>query len=244
MRQAPSTAGVARVPANQTARQYSPMEVLASPVFWVLYLMFVCVAAGGLFFLSSIASVAKDYKIDQVTVGLYGFALPTLTFAISLDRILDGVGRPSFGWLSDHYGRENTMCLAFLIGAGALFTLGRFGSEPVVFVLVSALYFFVFGEIYSVFPATQGDTFGSKFAASNAGMLYTAKGTAALVVPFASFIAASRGWGTVFTIAMTLNIIAGLTAVLVLKPMRLKHFASAREFVDPGQRYPMAEDVQ
>jgi OFA family oxalate/formate antiporter-like MFS transporter len=120
------------------------------------------------------------------------------------------------------------MALAFFIGAAALFTLSQSGTNPVLFVLVTALYFGVYGEIFSLFPATQGDTFGSKFAAANAGMLYTAKGAGALLVPIAAGIAKTHGWGPVFTLAMTFNVIAGLLALFVLKPMRVKHFAKSR----------------
>ena len=132
-----------------------------------------------------------------------------LVFALSLNRIFDGIGRPFFGWLSDQIGREHTMALAFFIGAVALFTLSQSGTNPVVFVLVTALYFGVYGEIFSLFPATQGDTFGSKFAAANAGMLYTAKGAGALLVPIAAGIAKTHGWGAVFTSVVTFNVIAG-----------------------------------
>jgi MFS transporter, OFA family, oxalate/formate antiporter len=220
----------APVKSNQTAYGYSPIEVLKSPVFYVLYLMFWLIACGGLTMAASMASIAKDFKIEKVPVELFGFAMPALVFALSLNRIFDGVGRPFFGWLSDQIGRENTMALAFLIGAGSLFVLSQAGSTPVVFVLVTALYFGVYGEIFSLFPATQGDTFGSKFAAANAGMLYTAKGAAALVaVPAATSIAKSAGWGRVFTIALTFNIIAGVLALVALKPMRIRHFAKTRE---------------
>jgi OFA family oxalate/formate antiporter-like MFS transporter len=98
-----------------------------------------------------------------------------------------------------------------------------------VFVLVTALYFGVYGEIFSLFPATQGDTFGSKFAAANAGMLYTAKGAGSLLVPVAAWIAKGHGWGAVFSIAMTFNVTAGMLALFVLKPMRARHFARSRE---------------
>ena len=87
------------------------------------------------------------------------------------------------------------MALAFLIGAAALFTLNQIGgTNPVGFVLVTALYFGVYGEIFSLFPATQGDTFGSKFAAANAGMLYTAKGTGALLVPIMAALSKAHGY--------------------------------------------------
>jgi MFS transporter, OFA family, oxalate/formate antiporter len=117
--------------------------------------------------------------------------------------------------------------MAFMIGAGALFTLDSFGNDPLAFVLLTALYFGVYGQIFSLFPATQGDTFGAKFASANAGMLYTAKGTGALLVPVAASIAKSEGWGTVFTLVMCFNLTAALLAVFVLKPLRERHFAQA-----------------
>jgi MFS transporter, OFA family, oxalate/formate antiporter len=219
----------AKVKANQTSHGYSPVEVLKCPVFYVLYVMFVLIAAGGLTMAASIAPIAKDLKIDTIPVQLFGYAMPALVFAISLNRIFDGVGRPFFGWLSDQIGREYTMALAFLIGAAALYALSQAGANPVAFVLITAVYFGVYGEIFSLFPATQGDTFGAKYAASNAGMLYTAKGAGALLVPFAALIARGHGWGAVFSIAMTFNVIAGLMALFVLKPMRARHFAKSRE---------------
>ena len=224
----PAKINAATVRPNQTAHGYTPTEVLRSPVFYVLYVMFVLVAAGGLTMAASMAPIAKDLKIEKVPVELLGFVMPALVFALSLNRIFDGVGRPFFGWLSDQIGREYTMALAFLIGAGARFTLGQSGSNPIIFVIATALYFGVYGEIFSLFPATQGDTFGSKYAASNAGMLYTAKGAGALLVPIAAGIAKTHGWGTVFTVAMTFNIIAGLLALFVLKPMRVMHFSKSR----------------
>ena len=227
---------VAKVKANQTAHGYTPAEVLRSPVFYVLYVMFVLIAAGGLTMAASMAPIAKDFKIDKVPVDLFGITMAALAFALSLNRIFDGVGRPFFGWLSDQIGREYTMALAFTIGAIALYTLSQSGSNPVTFVLVTALYFGVYGEVFSLFPATQGDTFGSKFAAANNGMLYTAKGAGALLVPIAAGISKSHGWAPVFFIAMSFNIIAALLALFVLKPMRARHFAKGYK------GYPSASD--
>src|ERR1700692_4481311 len=219
----------AKVKPNQTARAYTPTEVLRSPVFYVLYLMFLLIASGGLTMAASMAPIAKDFKIEKIPVELFGFAMPALVFALSLNRIFDGVGRPFFGWLSDQIGREYTMALAFTIGAIALFTLSQSGTNPVTFVLVTALYFGVYGEIFSLFPATPGDPFGAKFAAANNGMLYTAKGAGALLVPVAAGISKAHGWSAVFTLAMTFNVIAALLALFVLRPMRAKHFAKSRE---------------
>ena len=226
---APPQLGAGKVKANQTARNYTPVEVLKTPVFYVMYIMFVLIATGGLTMAASMAPIADDLKISKIPVALFGAVMPAAIFAVQLNRIFDGFGRPFFGWVSDKIGREYTMALAFFIGAGCLFTLNQAASNPVVFVLVTALYFGVYGEIFSLFPATQGDTFGSKFAASNAGLLYTAKGAGALLVPVAASIAKANGWGTVFTIAMTFNIIAGLMALFILKPMRVQHFARSKE---------------
>jgi MFS transporter, OFA family, oxalate/formate antiporter len=204
----------------QTKIDFTPPQVLRSPIFWVMYLVFVMVAAGGLMAAAQIAPIAHDFKIANEPVGILGFQMAALTFAISLDRIFDGFGRPFFGWVSDTIGREHTMFIAFGTAALMLLTLSTYGHIPIVFVLSTAVYFGVFGEIYSLFPATSGDTFGVKFAATNNGMLYTAKGTASLLVPLASIIAAKYGWQAVFVVAVALNATAALLALFVIKPMR------------------------
>ena len=210
-----------------------PREVLRSPVFYVLYVMFVLIAAGGLTMAASMAPIAKDLRSTRSRSICSAITMAALAFALSLNRIFDGVGRPFFGWLSDQIGREYTMALAFLIGAAALFTLSQIGgTNPVLFVLVTALYFGVYGEIFSLFPATQGDTFGSKYAAANAGMLYTAKGAGALLVPIAAGIAKAHGYGAVFTLALTFNVIAALLALFVLKPMRARALRQVRRIRD------------
>ncbi len=232
---APASLQAAKVKADQTAHGYTPAEVLRSPCFWVMYVMFVLVASGGLTMAASMAPIAKDFGIEKTPVELFGIIMPALVFALSLNRILDGIGRPFFGWVSDQIGREYTMAIAFIIGAGALYVLSQSGTNPTVFVIVTALYFGVYGEIFSLFPATQGDTFGAKFAASNAGMLYTAKGSGALLVPVAAAIAKANGWGTVFMIAMCFNLLAAALALLVLKPLRARHFATSRaNYSAPG----------
>src|ERR1700731_3511343 len=225
----PAQLANAVVKPTQTAHGYTPAQVLKSPVFYVMYIMFGLIPSGGLALAASMAPIAKDLKIDKVPVELFGMAMPALAFALFLNRIFDGVGRPFFGWLSDQIGREYTMALAFFIGAAALYALSQSGTNPTLFVLVTALYFGVYGEIFSLFPATQGDTFGAKYAAANAGMLYTAKGAGALLVPIAAGISKAHGWSAVFTLAMTFNVIAALLALFVLKPMRLRHFAKGQE---------------
>jgi OFA family oxalate/formate antiporter-like MFS transporter len=224
---APASVQVGTLKPDQTTRGYTPGEVLRSPIFYVLYCMFVLVSSGGLTMAASMAPIAKDLGIEKAPVQVFGFGMPALVLALSLNRILDGAGRPFFGWISDRIGREATMAMAFLIGACTLFVLDSYGSDPLAFVLLTALYFGVYGQIFSLFPATQGDTFGAKFAAANAGMLYTAKGTGALLVPLAASMAKSQGWGMVFTITMCCNLVAALLAVFVLKPLRDRHFSQA-----------------
>ena len=224
---APASLQTATVNPEQTRRAYTPAEVLRSPVFYVLYLLFVLVSAGGLTLAASMAPIAKDLHVENAPIEVLGLGMPALILALSLNRIFDGMGRPFFGWLSDRMGREATMALAFMIGAGALFLLDSNGNDPVLFVLLTAVYFGVYGVIFSLFPATQGDTFGAKFAAANAGMLYTAKGTGSLLVPVAASIAKSLDWGTVFTLAMCFNVIAALLAVFVLRPLRERHLREA-----------------
>ncbi|MGU3662802.1 oxalate/formate MFS antiporter [Methylobacterium sp. A49B] len=210
---------VARV--SQSKRDYKPGEMVRTPIFWVMYAMFVMMAAGGLMATAQLGPIAKDFKIADVPVSLLGITLPALTFAATLDRVLNGVTRPFFGWVSDHIGRENTMFLSFAIEGVGIYALSQFGDNPIAFVLLTGLVFFAWGEIYSLFPATCGDTFGSKYAATNAGLLYTAKGTAALIVPYTSVLTTMTGsWHAVFLAAAALNIVAALLALFVLKPMR------------------------
>jgi OFA family oxalate/formate antiporter-like MFS transporter len=225
-------AGEAPVPAapavQQTRRDYGPAEVLKSPPFWLMYVMFVMVGAGGLMATAQLALIAKDFKIDTIPVSILGLTLPALTFALSIDRVLNGFTRPFFGWVSDHIGRENTMFIAFMLEGIGIYVLLLVAYNPLLFVLLSGLVFFAWGEIYSLFPATCTDIYGRKFATTNYGLLYTAKGTAALLVPFANVLQKATGsWTSVFVIAALLNIIAAILALVVLKPLRLRAMAQA-----------------
>jgi MFS transporter, OFA family, oxalate/formate antiporter len=209
---------------RQSARDYAPLEVLASPIFWVMYAMFVLVGAGGLMATAQLAPIANDFQIAKVPVSLLGLTLPALTFALSIDRVLNGLTRPFFGWVSDRIGRENTMFIAFGLEAVGIWALSAFGQDPVLFVVLSGLVFFAWGEIYSLFPSTCTDVYGSRYATTNAGMLYTAKGTAALLVPLANVLAAaSGGWHLVFIVAALMNAAAAIMSLAVLKPLRAAH---------------------
>jgi MFS transporter, OFA family, oxalate/formate antiporter len=211
----------------QSQRDFALSEVVRSPPFWVMYAMFVLVGVGGLMAQAQLGPMAKDFKIDSVPVTILFLTLPALTFALSLDRVLNGLTRPFFGWLSDRIGRENTMFIAFLLEALAVYGMLSFAHEPVLFVILSGLVFFAWGEIYALFPAMCADLYGRKYATANYGLLYTAKGMAALVIPLANLLPSGPGsWQLVFTVAAGLDLIAALLALLALKPLRKRLLAT------------------
>src|SRR5262249_44122311 len=172
--------------------------------------------------------IANDFKIANIPVSILGLTLPALSFALSIDRVLNGFCRPFFGWVSDHIGRENTMFIAFLLEGIGIYALLQFATNPLMFVILSGLVFFAWGEIYSLFPATCTDIYGKKYATTNYGMLYTAKGTAALLVPLGNLLyeATGKSWTAVFIVAAILNLVAAVMALLVLRPLRQRALAA------------------
>jgi OFA family oxalate/formate antiporter-like MFS transporter len=224
---------MANVPPSvkSTRHQYTPGEMLKTPVFYLMYLMFILMAAGGLMATAQLAVIAKDFGVADTPVSILGLTLPALTFALSMDRVLNGLTRPFFGWVSDRIGRENTMFIAFTLEGAAILLLSAYGQNPLLFVMLSALVFFAWGEIYSLFPATNADTYGEKYATTNAGLLYTAKGTAALLVPFSSILSEGGEWHVVFYLAAGMAILAGVLAVVGLKPMRRSEIARSEGMV-------------
>jgi len=220
--------------AAQSRRQYAPGEMLKSPVFYVMYAMFVLMAAGGLMATAQLGPIAKDFKVADVPVSFLGITMAALPLALSIDRVLNGLTRPFFGWVSDHIGRENTMFIAFGLEAIGIWMMSLYGHHPIAFVVLTGLVFFAWGEIYSLFPATCTDSYGAKYAATNAGLLYTAKGTASLLVPYANVLTTATGsWHAVFITASILNVIAAVMALFVLKPMRAVHTARS-SVVEPA----------
>jgi MFS transporter, OFA family, oxalate/formate antiporter len=211
---------------NQSQRSFTSVEMLRSPIFWLMYVMFVLNAATGLMATAQLAPIAKDFGIANNPI-LFGATV--LSVALVVDNVLNGLARPFFGWVSDFLGRELTMGIAFFLGACSYGLLTIAGTGPWTFVICAGLIFFTWGEIFSLFPSLCTDTFGPKFAAANASCLYTAKGTAALLVPFANVLqGATGGWGTVFIVAGVSNLIVGLLAVAVLRPVR-RRFTSVGE---------------
>jgi MFS transporter, OFA family, oxalate/formate antiporter len=212
----PSASGVKVL---QSKTSSTPGQMLTSPIFWLLYVMFVLVSASGLMVTAQIAVIAKDYGVAQ-TVLLFGGT--TLIVAGIIDSVANGGARPFFGWVSDQIGREYTMAIAFTTGGLAYWLLGTAGTTPWTFVFCAALIFFTWGEIFSLFPSTCTDMFGPKYATTNTSLLYTAKGLSAFGVPLANVLKNYTGsWHSVFAVAAIMNFIVVGMALFVVRPMRL-----------------------
>jgi MFS transporter, OFA family, oxalate/formate antiporter len=220
--EAPAAVSSARV--MQSMRSYKPAEMLATPTFWLLYLMFVLISASGLMATAQLALIAKNYGIANEVLFM---GASTLTVALIVDNVMNGMARPFFGWVSDKIGREPTMAIAFGGGGIAYWLLGSLGANPWLFVLFAGFIFFTWGEIFSLFPSTCTDTFGPKFATVNTSLLYTAKGTSALMVPLANILKdATGGWQAVFVVTAIANFVVVALALLVLRPLRARQQAT------------------
>ncbi len=233
MLQAPDKGGAAEtsaLPASAGTRDYSPAEMLRTPVFWLMFVMFAMMSTGGLMVITQFTSFAKAFGIDNTTmVTILGFTLAAVPAALTFDRVTNGLTRPFFGWVSDNIGRENTMGLAFLLEGAAIWLMLQYRTDPFMLVVLSGLVFFGWGEIFSLFPSTLTDTFGTKNATANYGFLYMAQGVGSILgAPVAAMIFERTGsWLTVFSLVIGMDILTGLLALFVLKGMRRRLMARA-----------------
>jgi len=200
-----------------------PAEMLKTKVFWLMFIMMTMMSTGGLMIISQFASFSRDFGVTKVMV----FGLAALPLALTIDRITNGLTRPFFGWVSDHIGRENTMAIAFLMEACAVAAMVLLRDNTLLFVLLSGVVFFGWGEIFSLFPSTLTDTFGTKSATTNYGFLYMAQGVGSVLgAPVAALIYAKAGsWLPVFAIIITMDALTGILALVALKPMRKSYLA-------------------
>ena len=206
---------------KQSRRDYTLAEALRTPVFWVMLAMFTGTVTGGLMAVAQLSVIAEDLGVRNVQMNFVFFTMAALPFALMMNTIVNGISRPTFGWLSDHIGREQVMFLAFSLEALGILALGWYGSNPWAFVVLSGIVFFAWGEVYSLFSATAGDTFGTKNIGTIYGVLYCAKGIAALLVPFGNVLMEATGtWTSVLYTMAALDLGAALAAILVLKPLR------------------------
>ncbi len=225
---------------RQSARDTTPLAMLRTPQFYLLYAMFVMIATGLLFMTAQVAPLAKDYGVAKIPLDIMGLVVATLPFALLVDNVLNGGSRVLFGWISDRIGREITMAVAFLLEACGLVGLLYAAHNPWLFVACAGATFVASGEIYSLFPATCTDLYGRRFASTNCGLLYTAKGTAALIVPIANQIHDATGsWSNIILTLVVFNVITAFLAIFVLKPMREQKIARER-----GDSMPSATAVR
>ncbi|MGB7041377.1 MAG: oxalate/formate MFS antiporter [Xanthobacteraceae bacterium] len=209
----------------QSRRSYSPREMLKSPVFYLLFIMMSMMSTSGLMVVFNVGPFAKDFGVANMLV----FGMAALPLSLTLSRVTNGLTRPFFGWVSDHIGRETTMTLAFSLECAAILVLFAYINQPALFVVLSGLVFFGWGEIFSLFPSTLTDTFGPKYAATNYGFLYIAQGVGSILAgPAAAFLKQQTGsWTAVFIVVAVLDAVTAILAIAVLKPMRAKHMAAA-----------------
>jgi len=205
------------------SRQVRPTEMLRTPIFWLMFVMMTMMSTAGLMVTSQMAAFTRDFGMANALV----FGLPLLPLALSIDRVTNGLTRPFFGWLSDQIGRENTMVIAFTL-EGTAMTLWLFTrSHPALFVIMSGVVLFGWGEIFSLFPSTLTDTYGTRHATTNYGFLYMAQGVGSVLGgPVAALLHDAYGsWMPVFGIIIAMNFATALLAGLVLKPMRQRWLA-------------------
>jgi len=208
----------------QSRRDYTLPEALRTPVFWVMLAMFTSTVTGGLMAVAQLSVIAQDLGVRDIQVNFYFFTMAALPFALMMNTIVNGLSRPLFGGLSDRIGREMVMFIAFSLEAVGILALGWYGSNPWAFVVLSGVVFFAWGEVYSLFSATAGDTFGTRHIGKIYGLLYCAKGVAALLVPFGNVLMEATGsWTSVLYTMAVLDLGAALAAILILRPMRRRH---------------------
>jgi oxalate/formate antiporter len=197
--------------------------MLRTPIFWLMFIMMTLMSTSGLMVTSQLATFANEFGIGKTMV--FGFA--AIPLALTIDRLTNGLTRPFFGWVSDAIGRENTMCLAFALEGLAMFAWLEMRADPLAFVLLSGVVFFGWGEIFSLFPSTLTDTFGTRNATRNYGCLYIAQGIGSIFGgPLAPLLHdATGGWTSVFGVAIGCDLLTALLAIAVLKPMRRSYLA-------------------
>ena len=223
MRMPQATDKLPKVAVTSAAKDVMPAEMLKTKVFWLMFFMMTMMSTGGLMIISQFASFSRDFGVTKVMV----FGLAALPLALTIDRITNGLTRPFFGWVSDRIGRENTMGIAFLMEACAVSAMVLMRDNTLAFVLLSGVVFFGWGEIFSLFPSTLTDTFGTKSATTNYGFLYMAQGVGSVLgAPVAALIYANAdSWLPVFVIIIALDALTGILALVALKPMRKSYLA-------------------
>ena len=204
----PASTAATQSKARKNKEPFTTIEMLKTPHFYMFYLMFVAMATGGLLVTANAAPLAKEW----------GLSTAVLLAATSLSPVANGASRVFWGWLSDRTGRELAMIVAFFCQAACLIgvlTLGK--TSGTWFTIMLVLTFFTWGEVFSLFPSISGDYFGSKYATSNYGLLYSAKGVASIIGVGVATTIHDRfhSWDAVFYGSAVLALLAAIMAIVV-----------------------------
>jgi len=220
------TARVSTKAVVSSAKDYAPLQMLKTPIFWLMFVMMTMMSTGGLMVVSQFGPVMRDFNIADTAIS----GMAALPFALTLQRIANGLTRPFFGWVSDVIGREWTMFIAFGMEALAVWVMLATRDNAVLFAIMSGIVFFGWGEIFSLFPSTLTDTFGTKHATTNFGFLYIAQGIGSVLGgPAAAWLHDSLGsWFPVFWLIIALDALTAILALFVLKPLRMQWLRAQR----------------
>lgn len=217
---------------TQATRDYTLKEALGTKLFWLMFIMFILVVTGGMMAVAQLGVIAQDLGVKEFEVDLHFFVMAALPLALMLDRIMNGISRPLFGWVSDNIGREKTMVIAFTLEGLGIIALGYFGHNPYAFLILSGVVFLAWGEVYSLFSALAGDAFGTKHIGKIYGVLYTAKGIGALFVPVGNLMMEATGtWSTVLYTVAAMDLTAAVLAIMLLRPVLAKHVSFSKNLL-------------
>jgi OFA family oxalate/formate antiporter-like MFS transporter len=228
LRHPPAEKPVAAAAGARVARQhFTTLEMLRTPQFYFMYVMFVLMATGGLLVTANAGPIARAW----------GYNTELLALAATLSPIANGGSRVFWGWASDRLGRESTMVLTFTLQAICLFLVVAVGQRSGAWFVGSLVaVYFTWGQIYSLFPATSGDYFGSRHATSNYAVLYTAKGVAAIIGPWVGALIAEKsgGWALGFYGSAIMALIAAVMAVRLRAAAAALKASKLQAAVSPG----------
>src|ERR1041385_4586112 len=198
---------------RRNTQQFNSLQMLLTPQFYLMFITFTMINVGGSMLTIQGAPVAASFHITTTAV----------TAALTISRLSNGAGRIFWGWLSDRIGREMAMFIPYILQAFSLLLVLKVGRISGLWFTVSIMVvYFIWGSMFSLFPAIIGDYYGANNATSNYGFLYMAKGVAAILAGgvAAIFFQKFGKWDAVFYGAAGLAFAAGLL-VLVLKAMPL-----------------------
>jgi OFA family oxalate/formate antiporter-like MFS transporter len=208
----------------QTKKQFTAKEMMSTKEFYVMYFMFLMVCTGGLMTTGNLSQIAKSLNVFEAKIG--GIAIVPVVATIA--GVTNALARIMWGSISDRFGREYTMAFAFALEGVLIFLMTQIAGNPMAFMILMPFVFLAWGEIYALFSAITGDVFGAKNASGNYGIMYTAKGLAAIMAGWGAAAVAAYFAGSFavpYYISSAFDFIAAALALWVLRPIIRKRIA-------------------